>query len=88
MGYFSFSEGAVDSCRCVWLTLLRCIRYVPMYGVALNDLQMKRVPVQAGSGAGPEEGGVCADAALQMQTIRPTDLDFICQVIGLEVCAC
>jgi len=27
-----------------------------------------------------------AAAALQMQTIRPTDLDFICQVIELEVC--
>lgn len=88
VGYFSFSEGAVGSCRCVGLTLLWCVRYVPMCAAALNDLQMKRAPVQAGSGAGPEEGGVCADAALQMQTIRPTDLDFICQVIGLEVCAC
>lgn len=55
----------------------------------VNDIQMKPTLAQPRwAGEEEEAGGVCADAALQMQTIRPTDLDFICQVIGLEVCAC
>lgn len=46
----------------------------------------KQHPDEGSAGRAGGRGRAFAFAALQMRTMRPRDLDFICGVIGLEVC--